>query len=78
MPRIKTLDELRKARMRGISVNLEDIEDVNENPLIATLFQDAYVEGFFDEYGYFPNGDEPDELSQPVVEKLNKNAKKAS
>jgi len=72
-----TLDHLRFVRMNGVSLAPEDIEDVNENPLVGTLFHDAYLEGFFDEHGYYPTSGE-DTLEELVVEDFEKHPKKAS
>jgi hypothetical protein len=73
MKSLKALESLRKLKSCGIPLEL--VEDVNENPLVGTLFHDAYLEGFFDEHGYYPTGDE---LDEPVVKKLDKDTKKAS
>jgi len=69
-----SLENLRKLRLNRVPLEL--VEDVNENPLVGTLFHDAYLEGFFDEHGFYPTGDEVSE--ELVVENLDEYPKKAS
>lgn len=71
----KALENLRKLKSGGI--HLELVEDVNENPLVETLFDDAYLEGVFDEYGYYPTSGE-ETLKKPVVEEFHDHPQKAS